>query len=123
MKARERPFPLSGLPPDATQIFQAVCDLAYKDQHLVERYSVEGQLGHTMVRKLGAFELRIDFETSRAEDLMRYTAMIFYEERLVFNAWCSKIGRTGVTIGQVVTFTDGPWRAHLRRRAESRPKR
>jgi len=99
-----------------------VCDLAYKTQFLAEKYSVEGQAGQTMIRKLGPFELRVEFECSRQEDLMRYTAMVFYEEHLVFNAWCSKIGATGAIIGLVVTNEDGPWRYQLRVRARAEEK-
>ena len=118
MGARDRPFPPGGLPPDETKIFRMACDLAYKPDYLSEKYSVDGQAGQVMIRTLGPFELRVEFEVSRPEDLMRYTVMVFYEEHLVFHVWCSKTGATQAVVGLVVTCEDGAWKYHLRKRHE-----
>lgn len=118
MSARDRPFPPGGLPPDETKIFRMALDLGYKAEYLSEKYQVEGQAGQTMIRKLGEFEFRTEFETSRPEDLMRYTVMIFYQEHLVFHAWCSRTGATETVVGLVVTCEDGEWKYRLRKRHE-----
>ena len=122
MGARDRPFPPGGLPREESRLFKMACDLAYRTEYLSEKYRSEGQAGQTAERKLGAFHIRVDFEVSHKEDLMRYAVMVFYEDHLVFHAWCSRTGKTEVVVGLVVTCEDGPWKAHLRRRSESEEK-
>jgi hypothetical protein len=122
MGAHDRPFPPGGLPPDVSRIFKMAFDLGYQTKHMVEKHVVEGEAGQTAVRNLGQFEIRVEFLISANQDLMSYTVMIWFEEHLVFNVWCSRVGSTLAEIGLVVTCEDGPWKFHLRRHSESDEK-
>lgn len=122
MTAHDRPFPPGGLPPDESRIFKMAFDLGYLTKCMVEKHVADGEAGQTAVRKLGEFEIRVEFLISVDQDLFTYTVMIWFEEHLVFNAWCSKIGSTLAMIGIVVTCEDGPWKYHLRVRSESEEK-
>lgn len=122
MGAHDRPFPPDGLPREETKLFRMAYELAYRKECLTERSSVDGQGTQTAVRKLGAFHIEVEFHVTVPENIIRYAVMVWYEDRLVFNAWCSKVGATGATVGLVVTCEDGPWKAHLRRRSEAEEK-
>ena len=122
MGARDRPFPPGGLPREESKLFKMAFDLAYRKEHVVEEYSVDGQGTVRAVRKIGAFHLEVEFNVTVPENLIRYGVMVWYEDHLVFNAWCSKVGATGAVVGLVVTCEDGPWKAHLRRRSEADEK-
>jgi hypothetical protein len=122
MGVHDRPFPPGGLPRGESKIFKMAFELGYRTDALVEKHVAEGEAGQSSIRKLGQFEIRVDFLISAAQQLMTYTLMIWFEEHLVFNAWCSKVRSTGAVIGLVVTCEDGPWKAHLRRRSESEIK-
>jgi len=119
MAAHDRPFPPGGLPPAPSKIFKMACDLAYKREYLLEAYRVDDQTGQMALRKIGPFEIRVEFEVGLGAQLMRYTVMIWHEEHLVFNAWCSRVGLDGTVVGDVVTDEDGPWKFRLRARSEA----
>jgi hypothetical protein len=122
MGARDRPFPPGGLPLAESRIFKMAFDLAYRGEYLKEAYGSDGQGGQTTFRKLGNFEIEVEFQITVPKNLIRYCVTVWYEQHLVFNAWCSKVAETGETVGLVVTCEDGPWKAHLRRRSEAEEK-
>lgn len=122
MGAHDRPFPPGGLPHAESKLFKMAFDLAYRNENVVEKYGVDGQGVVLAVRKLGTFEIHVEFQITVPENLIRYTAMIWYEEHLVYNAWCSKIAESGEVIGLIVTCEDGPWKAFLRQRSEKEEK-
>ncbi|MEK7545834.1 MAG: hypothetical protein AAB554_02030 [Patescibacteria group bacterium] len=122
MGARDRPFPPGGLPYEEAKLYKMAFDLAYRKEYVTEAYGVDGQGMQLAVRKLGGFEIHVEFQITVPQNIIRFTVMIWYEEHLVFNAWCSRIAESGETVGLVVTCEDGPWKAHLRRRSESEEK-
>ena len=122
MGARDRPFPPGGLPPEETKLFRMACDLAYRREYMQESEASRGQGSQTAVRKIGRFHIEVEFHIAIPQNLIRYTAMIWYEDHLVFHAWCSKVAKTEEVVGLVVTCEDGPWKAHLRQRSESEEK-
>ena len=123
MGAHDRPFPPGdALPREESRLYAMAYQLAYRKECLTERSSVDGQGTQTAVRKLGAFHSEVEFHITVPENIIRYAVMIWYEDHLVFNAWCSKVGATGAVVGLVVTCEDGPWKAHLRRRSEADEK-
>jgi hypothetical protein len=122
MSAHDRPFPPGGLPPTESKLFKMAYDLAYHPSRMVETSIVDGQGSQLAVRKLGNFEIHVEFQITVPQNFIRYTVMIWYEEHLVFNAWCSKVAQSGATVGLIVTCEDGPWKAFLRQRSEKEEK-
>ena len=122
MGAHDRPFPPGGLPLEESRLFKMAFDLGYRTEYLKEKYVDGGQGGQAAFRQLGAFGFLVEFQITVPANLIRYCVTIWYEDHLVFNAWCSKVAATGATVGLVVTCEDGPWKAHLRRRSETEEK-
>lgn len=117
MGARDRPFPPEGLPADAAKVFRMAYELTYRDHHVTEKGSVDGQGFIRAVRKVGSLEIDVEFHITVPENLIRWWIWIWHEDRVVFNAWSAKAPeRPG--IGQVDAFLDGPWRHFLRTRHE-----
>lgn len=123
MGAHDRPFPPGGLPQAESRLFKTAFDLAYKRQYLIEYSAVDGEGSQLAVRKFGQFEIHVEFQITVPKNIIRYIVTIWYERRLVFNVWCSKVAGSGEVLGMIVTCEDGPWKAHLlRRRGESDEK-
>lgn len=123
MGAHDRSFPPGdSLPHEASKLFAMAYGLAYRKEYLTEAHGTRGQGSQTAVRKTGAFHIEVEFQIAVPANLIRYAVMIWYEDHLVFNAWCSRVAETGATLGLVVTCEDGPWKAHLRRRSEAEEK-
>ncbi|HJV32927.1 MAG TPA: hypothetical protein VJ694_02765 [Patescibacteria group bacterium] len=117
MSAHDRPFPPEGLPPDETKLFRMAYELAYRNHHVVEKGSVDGQGFIRAVRKVGGLEIDVEFHITVPQNLIRWWIWIWYDGRIVFNAWSAKAPeRPG--IGIVETCLDGPWKHFLRTRHE-----
>jgi len=97
-------------------------DLAYRTEYLREKYAVDGLGSQTAVRRIRAFEIHVEFQMTVPSNLIRYTVMIWFEEHLVFHAWCARTPGTDEEVGLVVTCEDGPWKSELRRVSEAEEK-
>lgn len=122
MPPPDAPFPPGGLPRDASRLFKMAYDLVDHPAYAQEPHADGGQGGRTSIRKLGLFEIRLETEITVPENLLRYVVMVWYEEHLVFHAWCAKAAATGAVVGLVVTCEDGPWKRALRVRSEKEEK-
>ena len=122
MSARDRPFPPGGLPPDESRLYKMAFDLAYRKEYLQELEKGDGRGSQTAKRHIGHFYFEVEYAITFPLTVTRYSVMIWYEDHLVFNAWCAKVAATEAVVGLVVTCEDGPWKAHLRRRSEAEEK-
>jgi len=128
VSSSKRPFPPGGLPSDPTKpydptrLYKMAYDLAYRTEYLREKYAVDGLGSQTAVRRIRAFEIHVEFQMTVPSNLIRYTVMIWFEEHLVFHAWCARTPGTDEEVGLVVTCEDGPWKSELRRVSEAEEK-
>jgi hypothetical protein len=120
--AHDRPFPPGGLPWKEAKLFKMAFDLAYKRDYLTEKYVIEGLGSQTAKRKLGLFQLEVEYQANHPLTLTRYVVMIWYEDHLVYHAWCARCVPSGELVGLVVTSEDGPWQAYLRGRSQREEK-
>jgi hypothetical protein len=122
MGAHDRPFPPGGLPPDETKLYMMAYRLAYKTSCLQEISRADGQASQTAIRKIGPFHIEVEYHRTFPMTVTRYAVMIWFEDHLVFNAWCAMACETEEVVGLVVTCEDGPWKYHLRLHSEAEKK-
>lgn len=118
MGSRDRPFPHGGLPLEESRLYKMAFDLAYRKEYLQEIERGDGQGSQTAKRQIGKFYFEVEYHITFPLTVTRYTVMVWYEDHLVFHAWCSKASRTDELVGLVVTCEDGPWKYHLRKLSE-----
>ncbi len=120
MENEDGPFLPSGLSPEESRVYAMGFHLACRGANTQETYRDGHDAYWTCRREIGFFAFEMErVSVSEPAAIIRHTVMIWFNGKLVFNAWSAKTGPSGTLVGMVVTHVDGPWKYRLRRRFEA----